>query len=170
MRGSLLVSIAAVALLAACGRGAGGDVVGDAGAADAVKQVEQAMLQDMKSRNAAKIADYYAPDAAVIFPGDNPTEGSAAIAKRYDAMLADQAFSIDLANARTSVAASGDLAYTRGTYRVTFTNPGSRQPVTESGNYVTIYKKQQDGGWKIIEDITAPGFPEGAGAVPPTSG
>jgi hypothetical protein len=27
--------------------------------------------------------------------------------------------------------------------------------MTGSGSYVTIYKKQQDGSWKVIEDLTA---------------
>ena len=25
--------------------------------------------------------------------------------------------------------------------------------MTEKGNYVTVYRKQADGGWKIMEDI-----------------
>ena len=163
MRKPVLVSVAmATALLAgvaACNRNEGGNAA-DSGAADAVRQTEQEMLQDIKAKDAAKVISYYAPDAAVMFPGDKPTEGNAAIARRYDAMIADQSFSLDFTNAKTS--ASGDLAYTRGTYRATFTAPGSELPITESGNYVTIFRKQSDGSWKIVEDISAPGLPEAA--------
>jgi len=170
MRKSILLSAAAAAMslgVAGCDRRAdgAGDAAGSSAAVEAVKRTEQAMLQEMKSANAAKVAAYYANDAAVMFPGDKPTEGSQAIAKRYDAMMADKAFALDIVNARTTVAASGDLAYTRGTYRATYTDLGSKQPVSETGNYVTVFKKQTDGNWKIVEDISAPGFPEAAAAA-----
>lgn len=47
-----------------------------------------------------------------------------------------------------TVAASGDLGYTFGVYTITQKNKGA--PLY--GNYVNIWKKQQDGSWKLLLD------------------
>jgi ketosteroid isomerase-like protein len=36
---------------------------------------------------------------------------------------------------------------------MTMTNPKTKKVLTEKGRYVTVYKKQADGGWKAIVDI-----------------
>ena len=41
-----------------------------------------------------------------------------------------------------------DLAYDRGTYSMTVTPPGAA-PIEDRGKYLTIYRKQADGSWKI---------------------
>jgi hypothetical protein len=33
------------------------------------------------------------------------------------------------------------------------TNPKTKKVLTEKGRYVTVYKKQADGGWKAVVDI-----------------
>ena len=43
---------------------------------------------------------------------------------------------------------------------MTYTDPASKQPKTESGTYFTVYRKQADGGWKAVEDVTVPGPPQ----------
>jgi uncharacterized protein (TIGR02246 family) len=166
----LTLFAAALALVAAsaCNRGDGG--ADSAAAAEAVKGTEEAMLQAVQARDAAKVASYYAADGVAFTPGDKPIEGNKAIEEFYGRMVGDQAFALDFTNAKTDVSASGDLAYTRGTFRVTYTDPGSQQPVTQAGNYVTIFKKQTDGSWKIVEDINAPGLAEGAAAAESPTG
>jgi ketosteroid isomerase-like protein len=36
---------------------------------------------------------------------------------------------------------------------MTMTNPKNKKPVEDKGSYLTVFKKQADGGWKAIEDI-----------------
>lgn len=45
-----------------------------------------------------------------------------------------------------------DLAYETGKYTYTFTPPGKPETQT-GGHYVTIWKRQADGGWKIMADM-----------------
>jgi uncharacterized protein (TIGR02246 family) len=45
-----------------------------------------------------------------------------------------------------------DLAYETGKYTYTFTPPGKAETQT-GGHYVTIWKRQADGGWKIMADM-----------------
>ena len=58
-----------------------------------------------------------------------------------------------LSNEKTEVAGSGDLAYRRGSFTITFTNPQTNQPENGAGTYLTVFKKQADGNWKIVEDF-----------------
>jgi uncharacterized protein (TIGR02246 family) len=48
-----------------------------------------------------------------------------------------------------------DVAYETGKYTYTFTPPGKSETQT-GGHYVTIWKRQADGSWKIIADMGVP--------------
>ena len=56
---------------------------------------------------------------------------------------------------RVEISTSGDMATTKGSYTLTVTNPKTKKPIEDKGSYITVYKKQADGGWKVIEDMTA---------------
>jgi ketosteroid isomerase-like protein len=49
-------------------------------------------------------------------------------------------------------AASGDLGYSMGTYQLSV-NDAKGQPVSDHGKYVTTWRKQTDGSWKVVADI-----------------
>lgn len=48
------------------------------------------------------------------------------------------------------------LAYETGAWTYTFTPPGDARR-TIGGRYVTVWKMQTDGTWKILTDMTVPG-------------
>lgn len=48
--------------------------------------------------------------------------------------------------------ASGDLGYTIGTYHMEFRDPQDRL-VAVDGKYMTVWKKQPDGTWKVAVDM-----------------
>ena len=50
------------------------------------------------------------------------------------------------------VAASGDLGYTLGHYVVTVPAPKGGTSKREKGNYVTLWRRQPDGSWKVVVD------------------
>jgi ketosteroid isomerase-like protein len=50
-----------------------------------------------------------------------------------------------------SVAKSGDMAYSWGTYDLTATGPDGK-PMQDQGKYATVWKKQADGSWKSVLD------------------
>jgi ketosteroid isomerase-like protein len=56
-----------------------------------------------------------------------------------------------------TVASAGDLATSRGHYTITTSDKTTGKPVTSSGTYLTVYKKQADGGFKAMEDAIIPG-------------
>jgi ketosteroid isomerase-like protein len=72
-------------------------------------------------------------------------------------MLADPKFALSFAPDKVVVAASGDLAYTSGTYSQTATDPKTHAVAHETGTYVTVYHKASEGSWKAVADINTPG-------------
>ena len=48
----------------------------------------------------------------------------------------------------------GDIAYETGKYTYRFKREG--KDVTSSGKYVVVWKRQDNGGWKILRDIGLP--------------
>ena len=70
-------------------------------------------------------------------------------------MLDDPNLKLNFSADRVEISAGGDLATTKGSYTLTVTNPKTKKPIDDKGTYITVYKKQADGGWKAIEDVTA---------------
>ena len=136
---------------------AGGDAAMNAGAnADslaAVKAAEQAMLKAFQAKDATSLSSHYASDAVLAVPG-RTVKGSDAILKMNGDDFKDPAFKLDFTNERTD--ASGDLAYTSGSFRVSYTDSKTKQVVNGSGTYVTVFKKQADGSWKVVTDVATP--------------
>jgi len=52
---------------------------------------------------------------------------------------------------KIDVAKSGDLAYSLGTWQLKGKNPKG-EDVTQTGKYITVWKKQKDGSWKVAAD------------------
>ncbi|MEA3054482.1 MAG: hypothetical protein QOG72_3385 [Sphingomonadales bacterium] len=174
MNRKLIIStLAFTVALAGCGRCGdhhgkreGHGPADTAAAANEVKQTEAGILAGWKAKDPAKVAGAYADDAVVAVPGMAPARGAAAIRAATDADLKDPAFAIDFTNESTQVAAAGDLAYTRGSFRVTFTDPTTKKPQNVAGSYLTIFRKQGDGSWKAIEDYAVPGAAEASPTLP----
>ena len=123
-------------------------------ARQAVLAVEGELQAAFKARDAAKIASLYAADADIIIP-DQPVRRGTDQLKATENDFKDTNFALEFVNARTEV--SGDMAFTRGTFTVTYTNPGNGEVARQRGNYVTVFRKQADGRWKIVQDISTPG-------------
>ena len=51
------------------------------------------------------------------------------------------------------------LAYVRGTYLITRTDRKTQEPVFDQGKYMTVYRKEPDGAWKVIEDMANSDMP-----------
>jgi len=133
---------------------------------DAIKADEVHWNADYRSGDPAKVAAHYAPHATLMMPGVAPLVGSPAIKAALDQAYQDPHFGVTFSSDKVDVAKSGDIATARGSWRQTTTDPASKQPVTTSGYYVTVYKPQPDGRWLAIWDILTPAPPPTSGAPP----
>jgi uncharacterized protein (TIGR02246 family) len=123
--------------------------------AKAITELEDSWSKVIGTKDAAKFASYYAPDASLYATGLPAMHGAGGISKGLKELMADPNFSSTFKTSGVHVAKSGDLAYSEGTFAQTATDPTSKKKVSEKGNYVTCWMKQADGRWKAVADITA---------------
>lgn len=120
-----------------------------------IKADQQKWNDQFKAKDQEGLLAHYADDAYFIAPGGPAANSSTDLRKAYAGALADHYFSVTLGSDKVDVAASGDLAYARGHFTESHQDAKSHQVVTESGSYLTVYKKQADNSWKAVEDFAA---------------
>jgi uncharacterized protein (TIGR02246 family) len=121
----------------------------------AINDTEAMMAKEIGAKMWDKMASYYADDAVLQAPGGPAAVGKQAI-QGMSKMMIDGDAELKFQTTKTDVAKSGDIGFTRGTYSMTMTDPKTKKKTMEKGGYVTVYKKQADGSWKIVEDINTP--------------
>ena len=147
--------------LSACGGGGGAPGIDSAAAPEAAADtaavraaIDFANTRGVDAFNAgspdAMIANY-ADDAVVMMPGMKAMVGKAAIDAGYKGMFQ----SMDMKNFQpttTDVVVQGDVAIESGS--MTFeAGPKGGKLASDTVKYLTVWKKQGDGSWKIIRDI-----------------
>lgn len=129
-----------------------------AAAAEAIKANEAQWNKDFENKSIEGLMAHYTDDATLMAPGIPPAQGKDAIRVSLTQMLNDPALSIKFRARRVEVSKSGDLAFTEGSYEMTFTGP-SPKPIQDKGSYVTVFRKQADGNWKAVSDIATSEVP-----------
>ena len=131
--------------------------------AQAIRDVETAWSASFATKDVDKVGVFWADDASVFMTDSPVLTGIAAIEAAMKPMAEDKNFSISFASTKVEVSKASDLGYTQGAYTMTMTGSKTKKVLTEKGKYVTVYKKQADGGWKAVADILnadAPAAPE----------
>ncbi len=121
--------------------------------ADAINRLAEEMLAAFEAKDSAKVNSYYAPGAVIATPGRPAAKDGRAVSKAIKDDIADPNLKISVSNEKTEVAGSGDLAYRRGSFKITTTNPQTKQAEQSEGTYLAVFRKQADGSWKIVEDF-----------------
>ena len=121
--------------------------------AKAIKDVEAAWVKDVATKDVDKFAGYYTSDASFLVPNMPIATGKDAIRNVIKALVSDANFALTFQSSRVEVSKGGDLGYTQGSYSLTMTDPNTKQPATDKGKYVTVFKKQADGSWKAVADM-----------------
>jgi ketosteroid isomerase-like protein len=102
------------------------------------------------TKDAVKVASFYADDAIAYAPNEPAAMGRAAAQKVWEAYFATPEFSISWKTTHAEV--NGDLGFTAGTYEDSYRGEDG-QTVQETGKYLCVWKKQKDGSWKAIHDM-----------------
>lgn len=149
MRVKCIRGIVLVALLVVAGVGA---YAQNSKAADAIRAADQQWEKAAAASDLAKTVSFCQPDGSVLPPNAPIATGTAAIRQMFAGYFALPKVSISWTAVTAEAAKSGDLGYSRGTYRFSF-NDASGKPVVDTGKYVTVWHKQADGSWKVVADI-----------------
>ena len=120
--------------------------------AQTLTQVDDDWSKAAATRDAERVASFYAEDAIAYPPNEPAAVGRPAAHQVWASYFADSTFSISWKTSHAGVAASGDLGFTAGTYEDSFRGADGVL-VRETGKYVCTWKKQNDGSWKATHDI-----------------
>ena len=93
-----------------------------------------------------------AENGSILPPNTPILTGSEAIRQWTSELVANPGFAVSWQPTTVEVSTAGDLGYTVGTYELTL-HDVKGNPVTDRGKYVTVWKKQPDGKWKVVADI-----------------
>jgi ketosteroid isomerase-like protein len=126
--------------------------------AQAVKARNEAWSKDAASKDAAKFGTYYADDATVMMPNEPVFRGADSIKAVLVPTMQDPNFALSFKAEK--IEASGILAYVQGTYSRT-TTARDGKPFVDTGKSLSVWRKQADGSWKVIEDIFNSDLPPG---------
>lgn len=126
------------------------------GAADALRAADEAYLKVYAARDVDRSVAFFDADGSILAPNAPIATGKSAIAKS----LSDD-FAAGIASWHADavgVAKSGDLAYTSGRYEF-FKDSSSKSPI-DNGKYLTLWRRQKDGSWKVLFDAFNTDRPE----------
>ena len=93
-----------------------------------------------------------AENGSILSPNTPILTGKEAIGQWASEMMANPGFALSWQPTTVEVSRTGDLGYTVGTYELTL-HDAQGNPMTDRGKYVTVWKKQPDGKWKVVADI-----------------
>ncbi len=127
-------------------------------AADAVRAADAAWLKVYAARDLDKSVAFFDEQGSMLVPNAPIATGKDAIAKLIARGFALQDYKLVWHPDKAGVARSGELGYTSGTYELSFTDT-SGKTISDKGKYLTVWKKQADGAWKVLFDMNNSNLP-----------
>ncbi len=123
-----------------------------------IMQLSKEWSQAASTGNVDKTVNYWADGAVLISAGQPALNGKEAIRKMIEESFKVPGFKISWQPQTVDVSASGDMAYIIEDSQVSFSDSTGRV-ITENNKVVTIWRKQADGSWKNVVDISTPAAP-----------
>jgi ketosteroid isomerase-like protein len=115
----------------------------------ALMEADRAFNSATTARRMDGWIEYFAEEGAMIRSAGTVT-GRAAIRDVMAKTFADTSFTLTWEPDQAD--ASGDLAYTNGHFTARFRDAKGQAQV-RTGRYLTVWKRQPDGSWKVVRDI-----------------
>ena len=125
--------------------------------ADARKAIDKGNAQWVDAwdkADASLIAALFAPDGVLLGRNGKFFKGTNQVFERMKIAMESAGKGVKATVTTVDLWLDGDTAYETGTYSYKYQENG--KPVNEEGLYVTIWKKQRDGSWKIVTDMGVP--------------
>jgi ketosteroid isomerase-like protein len=117
--------------------------------ADTLKRMEAEFMQAAAARGSQGYMSYYAEDSVEIPNGADFLTGKGTIAKTMG-FLDDKNNSLTWTPIGADV--SGDLGYTYGSFEFRSRDASGKTTINR-GKYTSIWKRQNDGSWKVVLDM-----------------
>jgi ketosteroid isomerase-like protein len=119
--------------------------------------LEARFAKDVAAHGGAGFAKWFAPDGVLLGNGAAPVMGQVAIA--MSATWLPQNYQLTWTPIDAVMGPSGDIGYTWSHYEG-HSKDAAGNPVVTSGRFITIWRKEPDGSWKVALDAGANEPPE----------
>ena len=119
--------------------------------------LEARFAKDVLKRGGAGFADWFADDGVALGNGAAPLIGKVAILK--GANWSPNAYRLTWTPTEALMGPSGDMGYTWGHFEGR-SKDANGNDVVITGRYITIWRRQKDGNWKVALDAGANEPPE----------
>ena len=116
-------------------------------------QLSKEWSQTVATKDIDKMVSYWADDAFLMQQGQAPLKGKQAIRQMVEQSFKIPGFSISWQPESVEVSDNGDMAYMIENAQVSFTD-STGKAVTIKNKAVTIWRKEPDGSWKNVVDIS----------------
>ncbi len=126
----------------------------------ALLELDGRLSQSVAAGGGKAFVSWFAPDAVTLNNGQMPVQGRTNIAATATWTAAD--YQLTWLAQGASMGPSNDMGYTWGSYEG-HSKDKNGQPVVTTGRYITVWRKQPDGSWKIALEASANDAP-GAGS------
>jgi uncharacterized protein (TIGR02246 family) len=130
-------------------------------ATDALAEAKRAIdkgnaqwVEGWAKKDPSMIAALFTEDGSLLARGGRIIKGPGQIMERQRAAMQSISGDVKVTVTTVDVWLEGETAYETGKYSYKYQEKG--QPVTEEGRYVTIWKRQKDGSWKLFMDMGVP--------------
>ncbi len=111
--------------------------------------LEARFAKDVLARGGAAFAEWFAEDGVALGNGAAPKIGRVAIAK--SATWSAKDYQLTWTPTDAMMGPSGDMGYTWGHYEG-HSKDANGNDVATSGRYITMWRRQPDGSWKVVLD------------------
>jgi ketosteroid isomerase-like protein len=119
--------------------------------------LEAKFQKDTLAGGGKAFATWFADDAVTLGNGQAPVRGRDAIARRANWSPSD--YQLTWTPQGGQMSPSGDMGFTWGSYEG-HGKDRNGNPIVDKGRYMTIWKKQPDGNWKVVLDSSNDAPPE----------
>jgi len=116
-----------------------------------LQQADKSWADACASKNVDRMLDSYDIEGYNIDPQGNIHRGKEELRKLWANEFAKLDYSLTWQLNEAHVAHSGDIGYTSGSWDMKFTSKAGKQ-IEYHGTYLSIWKKQSDGKWKVLVD------------------
>jgi uncharacterized protein (TIGR02246 family) len=115
----------------------------------AIKASINAYVQAVRIEDWTAVAALYTEDAVCMPPNQPIVQGREAILTWLEAYPTMTEFNL----IGIEIEGCGDLAYVVGTISMTVAPEGAPEPIQDTGKFLEIRRKQEDGSWLIAVDM-----------------
>jgi len=125
----------------------------------AIDNAYAAWVQADNTKDLNRWVSFLAPNALFLPPNHTALRSNEAIRSFYAELFADKRFALECRQEKIEVSASGDIAWSAGSCRSTFTGPKD-SVAHDTSKWVKVWKRQPNGEWKCAVNSWSSDLPQ----------